>query len=89
MLRLADMVRPTTDFPRQNIVFRHVLGISQQPGGLTLCTSLLQSHFASDWSSVAAIACCEVGGIVFASPLSLQVNIPLMLIQYDYCLSEL
>ncbi|KAJ4322903.1 hypothetical protein N0V94_002166 [Neodidymelliopsis sp. IMI 364377] len=36
LLRLADMVRSTPDFPRQNIVFRHVLGISQQPGGLAL-----------------------------------------------------
>jgi adenine/guanine phosphoribosyltransferase-like PRPP-binding protein len=58
-----------------------VLGISQQPGGLALCTSLLQSHFTGDWSTVTAIASCEVGGIVFASSLSLQVNIPLMLIR--------
>jgi adenine phosphoribosyltransferase len=81
LMRLADMVRPTPDFPCQNIIFRHVLGISQQPGGLALCTSLLQSHFTGDWSTVTAIASCEVGGIVFASPLSLQVNIPLMLIR--------
>jgi adenine phosphoribosyltransferase len=81
LVRLADMVRPTPDFPRQNIIFRHVLGISQQPGGLALCTSLLQSHFTGDWSTVTAIASCEVGGIVFASSLSLQVNIPLMLIR--------
>ena len=81
LVRLADMVHPTPDFPCRNIVFRHVLGISQQPGGLALCTSLLQSHFTGDWSTVTAIASCEVGGIVFASPLSLQVNIPLMLIR--------
>jgi adenine/guanine phosphoribosyltransferase-like PRPP-binding protein len=81
VMRLADMVRSTPDFPRQNIVFRHVLGISQQPGGLALCTSLLQRHFTGDWSTVAAIASCEVGGIVFASPLSLRANLPLMLIR--------
>ncbi|KAJ4337893.1 hypothetical protein N0V95_008207 [Ascochyta clinopodiicola] len=81
LLRLADMVRSAPDFPRQNILFRHVLGVSQQPGGLALCTSLLQSHFTGDWSTVTAIASCEVGGIVFASPLSLQVNVPLMLIR--------
>jgi adenine phosphoribosyltransferase/phosphomevalonate kinase len=81
LLRLADMVRSTPDFPRQNIIFRHVLGISQQPRGLALCTSLLQSHFTGDWNTVTAIACCEVGGIVFASSLSLQLSIPLMLIR--------
>ncbi|KAI8941466.1 hypothetical protein NX059_002685 [Plenodomus lindquistii] len=80
-LRLADMVPSMPGFPRQNIVFRHVLGISRHPGGLALCTSLLQSHFVGDWSTVTAIACCEVGGIVFASPLSLKVDIPLMLIR--------
>jgi adenine/guanine phosphoribosyltransferase-like PRPP-binding protein len=81
LLRLADMVRPTPNFPRQNIVFRHVLGISQQPGGLALCTSLLWGHFTEDWSNVAAIVCCEVGGIVYASALSLWANVPLMLIR--------
>ncbi|KAH7563665.1 phosphoribosyl transferase domain protein [Bipolaris maydis] len=81
LLRLADMVRPAPGFPHQNVVFRHVLGISQQPNGLALCTSLLQSHFIGDWSSVAAVACCEVGGIVFASALSLRINVPLTLIR--------
>ena len=81
LLRLADMVHPTPDFPRPNIVFRHVLGISQQPGGLALCTSLLQRHFTGDWSNVAAVVCCEVGGIVFAPALSLQVNVPLVLVR--------
>ena len=81
LLRLADMVRPVPDFPHENVVFRHVLGISQQPNGLALCTSLLESHFIGDWSNVAAVACCEVGGIVFASALSLRVNVPLLLIR--------
>ncbi|OAL42701.1 hypothetical protein IQ07DRAFT_338536 [Pyrenochaeta sp. DS3sAY3a] len=81
LLRLADMVRSTPDFPCPNILFRHVLGISQAPGGLALCTSLLQSHFLGDWSAVAAVACCEVGGIVFASALALRLNIPLILIR--------
>ncbi|KAH6613026.1 phosphoribosyl transferase domain protein [Boeremia exigua] len=81
LLRLTDMVRSIPNFPRQNIVFRHVIGISQQPGGLALCTSLLQRLFPGDWSTVTAIACCEVGGIVFASPLSLHVNVPLILVR--------
>jgi adenine/guanine phosphoribosyltransferase-like PRPP-binding protein len=81
LLRLADMVPPAPNFPHENVTFRHVLGISQQPNGLALCTSLLQSHFIGDWSNVAAVACCEVGGIVFASALSLRVNVPLILIR--------
>ncbi|KAF3049264.1 hypothetical protein E8E11_010062 [Didymella keratinophila] len=81
LLRLTDMVRSTPDFPRRDIIFRHVLGISQHPGGLALCTSLLQGHFDGGWDTVAAIACCEVGGIVFASALSLRLNVRLMLVR--------
>ena len=79
--RLANMVRQLTDFPNPGIEFRHVLGISQQPGGLALCTSLLEKHFIGDWAKVDALACCEVGGFVFASALASRVNLPLVLIR--------
>ncbi|KAH7061707.1 phosphoribosyl transferase domain protein [Paraphoma chrysanthemicola] len=79
--RLANMVRTVPNFPSSGIDFRHVLGISQQPGGLALCTSLLQEHCNHDWTKVSAIACCEVGGIVNASALALQVGVPLVLIR--------
>ncbi|MCJ1404336.1 hypothetical protein MMC11_007561 [Xylographa trunciseda] len=79
--RLADMVRQVPDFPRPGIEFCHVLGISQQPGGLALCASLLETHFIGDWAKVDAVACCEVGGFVYASALVLRVEIPLVLIR--------
>ncbi|KAI9799435.1 MAG: hypothetical protein M1825_004535 [Sarcosagium campestre] len=79
--RLANMLRPVPDFPRSGVEFRHVLGISQQPGGLALCTSLLQTYFTDDWAKVDAVACCEVGGFVFASALASQVDVPLVLIR--------
>ncbi|KAF4510097.1 hypothetical protein G6O67_002017 [Ophiocordyceps sinensis] len=79
--RLASMVRSVPDFPRPAIEFRHVLDISQQPGGLATCTSLLQSHFAGDWAKVDAVACCEIGGLVYASALAARVHVPLALIR--------
>jgi len=79
--RLREMVRLTPNFPRQGVDFRDVLGISQQPGGLALCNSLLRSDFAGDWTKVDAIACCETGGILFASVLATHVNLPLALIR--------
>ncbi|TVY42026.1 Adenine phosphoribosyltransferase [Lachnellula occidentalis] len=79
--RLAKMVRSVPDFPRPGIEFRHVLDISQQPGGLTLCTSLLQTHFKGDWAKVDVLACCEAGGFVYASALSARVGVPLALIR--------
>jgi adenine phosphoribosyltransferase len=79
--RLTNMVRPVPDFPSPGIEFRHVLNISQQPGGLALCTSLLQTHFTGDWAQVNVVACCEAGGFVFASALASQVDIPLALIR--------
>jgi adenine phosphoribosyltransferase len=79
--RLTDMVRRVPDFPSPGISLRHVLNISQQPDGLTLCTSLLQSHFTGGWDRVNVIACCEAGGYIYASPLASRVNIPLALIR--------
>lgn len=79
--RLASMVRRVPDFPRAGIEFRHVLDISQQPGGLALCTSLLQTHFTGNWDKVDAVACCEAGGFIFASSLAAQVNKRLLLLR--------
>jgi adenine phosphoribosyltransferase len=79
--RLANMVRPVPDFPRPGIEFHHVLNISQQPGGLALCTSLLQTHFTGDWAKVDVVACCEAGGFVYASALAARVDVPLALIR--------
>lgn len=79
--RLKNMIRPVPDFPRTGIDFRHVLNISQRPGGLALCVSLLQAHFIGDWAHIGVIVCCEASGFIFASGLSVQVNIPLALIR--------
>lgn len=79
--RLANLVRLVPEFPRPDIEFRHVLGISQQPGGLALCTSLLQTYFTGDWAKVDAVACCEAGGFVYASALASRVDLPLVLIR--------
>lgn len=78
---LASMICSVPGFPRPKISFRHVLGISQHLGGLELCTNQLQQHFSGDWEKVGAIACCEAGGYVFASPLALRTKVPLRLIR--------
>ena len=79
--RLDHMVRQVPNFPHPGIDFRHVLGISQQPGGLALCTSLLQTHFTGDWAKVDVVACCEAGGFVYASALASRVDARLVLIR--------
>ncbi|KAG9194018.1 hypothetical protein G6011_04053 [Alternaria panax] len=76
--QLADMVRSIPDFPKPGVQFRHVLGIAQQPGGLTLCATLLQNHFSGLWAEIDAIVCCEVGGLVFAPALATLVSVPLV-----------
>jgi adenine/guanine phosphoribosyltransferase-like PRPP-binding protein len=67
--QLADMVRQISDFPRAGIEFRHVLDTCQQPGGLKLCTSLLQSHYTGDWAEVDLLISCEAGGFVIVKVL--------------------
>lgn len=79
--QLANMVRSVPNFPRRDIEFRHLLGISQQPGGLALCTSLLQTHFTGDWTKVDAVVCCEAGGFIYGSALASRVNVPLLLVR--------
>ncbi|KAL9618685.1 MAG: hypothetical protein Q9160_006652 [Pyrenula sp. 1 TL-2023] len=74
--RLSNMVRSVPDFPRPGVEFRHLLGISEQPGGLALCTRLLQNHFTGDWAKVHAVVTCEAGGFVYASALALRVDVP-------------
>lgn len=75
--RLAGMVPTIPDYPTP-VDFRHVLNIVSSPNGLTLCTSLFKTHFAGDWDKVDAIASCEAGGFLFASPLAQQVDKPLI-----------
>lgn len=79
--RLGKMVRPVPDFPRPGVKFQHVLNISQQPGGLAMCTSLLHTHFTGNWATVDMIVCCEAGGFIYASALASQVDVPLALIR--------
>ncbi|KAL4868422.1 hypothetical protein BDV12DRAFT_209237 [Aspergillus spectabilis] len=79
--RLASMVRYIPNFPRPGIKFCHVLNIAQHAGGLALCASLFQSHFTGEWTMIDKIACCQVGGFIFATALSQLVNIPLALIR--------
>lgn len=79
--RLTKMVPLVQNFPQPGVHFRHVLDISQQPNGLSLCTSLLQHHFTGDWSDVNAIVSCETGGYIFASALAARIALPLALIR--------
>ncbi|KAL4912603.1 hypothetical protein BDW62DRAFT_194147 [Aspergillus aurantiobrunneus] len=79
--QLANMIRLIPDFPRPGVDFRHVLNIAQQRGGLKLCVSLLQTHFTGDWSKVDAIVCCQAAGFIIGSGLSMQVDVPLVLIR--------
>ncbi|KAL7950086.1 hypothetical protein V8C42DRAFT_309446 [Trichoderma barbatum] len=79
--QLTNMVRSVPDFPRSGIEFRHMLGISQQPGGLSLCTSLLQNHFSGNWNSIDSVVCCEAGGFIYASALAARMDLPLVLIR--------
>ncbi|KAI1274551.1 hypothetical protein F5Y07DRAFT_410177 [Xylaria sp. FL0933] len=80
--RLANhVVRVTPNFPRQGINFRHVLEISQQPGGLRTCIELLRNCYRGNWDTVAAVVGCEAGGFIFAAPLAARNNIPMTLIR--------
>lgn len=46
--RLINMMRSIPDFSRSSVKFCHMLDIFQQSSELTLCMSLLQTHFIDD-----------------------------------------
>ncbi|KAK4210635.1 hypothetical protein QBC37DRAFT_428487 [Rhypophila decipiens] len=80
--RLESMIRCVPNFPRQGVDFRHVLGISQQPGGIQLVTALLKTQFGGNWADIDAIVSCESGGFIFASALAGHgVDVPLVMIR--------
>ncbi|KAI1214175.1 uncharacterized protein F4807DRAFT_468123 [Annulohypoxylon truncatum] len=80
--RLADMVPLVPGFPCPEFGFHHVLDIAQQPGGLTLCVDLLETHFTMDeLATVDAVASCETGGFIFAAALAKTFELPLVLIR--------
>lgn len=79
--QLKDLVRSVPNFPHWGFDFRDVLGLSQHKTSLDLCTSLFETHFAGDWSTVDAIASCETSGFVFATALALRVGASLALIR--------
>ncbi|KAF5002043.1 hypothetical protein FGRMN_654 [Fusarium graminum] len=74
--RLLNMVRSVPDFPRQSIVFRHMLNINQEKGGLSLSIKLIKSAFTGNWRHVDAVVTCEAGGPIFASSLAVTINVP-------------
>ncbi|KAL8362969.1 hypothetical protein RB601_008979 [Gaeumannomyces tritici] len=80
--RLRDMVPAVPGFPRAGVQFRHVLSIVERPGGLRLCTSLLQGRLR--WGarpSPGAVVGCEAGGFVFAAGLAAALDVPLRLVR--------
>ncbi|OAK96956.1 hypothetical protein IQ06DRAFT_296891 [Phaeosphaeriaceae sp. SRC1lsM3a] len=79
--RLADMVRTIPNFPNKGMQFCHVLGITQEPGGLSLYSSLMQSQDFKHMSNFDAIVCCEAGGIPFAAALAMKFEARLVIVR--------
>jgi adenine phosphoribosyltransferase/phosphomevalonate kinase len=76
--RLSKIIRQIPNFPHAPINFHHILGIAQQPNGLTLCTSLLRKQLTNPPHAIIA---CEAGGFIYASALASTLSIPLILIR--------
>ncbi|KAL8388771.1 hypothetical protein RB599_010095 [Gaeumannomyces hyphopodioides] len=80
--RLRDMVPGVPGFPHAGVEFRHVLSIAERPGGLRLCTSLLQGRLRGGGQpSPGAVVGCEAGGFVLAAGLAAALDVPLRLVR--------
>ncbi len=72
-------IRDIPDFPKQGIVFRDITTLLQNPGAFRRSIESLVERFES--AEVDAIAGIDARGFMFASPLALRLELPLVIIR--------
>lgn len=72
-------VRKVMDFPKKGILFYDITGLLINPGAFRLCIERMKSLYSD--RGITRIAAIEARGFIFASPLALSLNVPLVLIR--------
>ncbi|NMC68405.1 MAG: adenine phosphoribosyltransferase [Spirochaetales bacterium] len=74
---LDDSIAKVKDFPKKGILFYDITSILLKPTVLNLIIENLYEHYSK--SSIDGIIAVESRGFIFASPLALKFNVPLIL----------
>lgn len=73
---LAKFIRDVPDFPKPGILFKDITPLLASPQAFHEATDRLAAHYES--KKIDAIAAAEARGFLFAAPLALRLNKPLV-----------
>jgi adenine phosphoribosyltransferase len=73
---LAKYIRDIPDFPKPGIVFKDITPLLAEPGAFAKSIELLHERYRNE--QVDAVAAAEARGFLFAAPLALRMQRPLV-----------
>lgn len=75
-MNLTDYIRDVPDFPKPGILFKDITPLLGNPAAFGESIKQLAKHYAG--IKIDAIAAAEARGFLFAAPLALEMNLPLV-----------
>lgn len=76
---IDNAIRKVKDFPKKGILFYDITGLLVNPDAFRHCAEMIKKLYSE--RGITRIAAIEARGFVFASPLALSLNLPLVLIR--------
>ncbi|HEX4610766.1 MAG TPA: adenine phosphoribosyltransferase [Urbifossiella sp.] len=73
---LTAYIRDVPDFPKPGVLFKDITPLLADPKAFGYAVAELAAHFAE--APLGAIAAAEARGFLFAAPLALELNLPLV-----------
>lgn len=75
-MQLTDYIRDIPDFPKPGILFKDITPLLAEPAAFAEAVRRLADHYRG--APVDAIAAAEARGFLFAAPMALALNLPLV-----------
>ena len=75
-MNLSDYIRDIPDFPKPGILFKDITPLLADPQALAHTVDLLAVRYRGE--PIDAIAAAEARGFLFAAPLAIRLNLPLI-----------
>ncbi|MFO0800221.1 MAG: adenine phosphoribosyltransferase [Gemmataceae bacterium] len=73
---LNALIRDVPDFPKPGVLFKDITPLLADPKAFGYVVARMAAHYAT--ASLGAIAAAEARGFLFAAPLALELNLPLV-----------
>ncbi|QDU20258.1 adenine phosphoribosyltransferase [Urbifossiella limnaea] len=73
---LNALIRDVPDFPKPGVLFKDITPLLADPKAFGYVVARMAAHYAK--ASLGAIAAAEARGFLFAAPLALELNLPLV-----------